>query len=160
MITFNNYFTHRCLPALFGKTNCFEAFYQNILLEPTQLQRFLVNCLQVAAQNADENVGNPFKADSLEILLYGTIEKGIIYIGIPYWEQSRDCVAIAFPTDANKAGYYTCEYSVSSFDNSEHFYLGQWIIGSSIPQHQNWGEISPASSNVFVEKLYDIVYNQ
>ena len=99
MITFNNHFTHRCLPALFGKKNCFEVFYQNILLNPSQLQGFLVNFMQVVAQNAGENVGKPFKADSFEISLYGTIEKGIIYIDIPYWEQSRDCVAIAFPTD-------------------------------------------------------------
>lgn len=160
MTTFNNHFTHRCLPALFGKKNCFEVFYQNILLNPSQLQGFLINFMQVVAQNAGENVGKPFKADSFEISLYGTIEKGIIYIGIPHWEQSRDCVAIAFPTDANKAGYYTCEYSVSPFDNSEHFYLGQWIIGSNVPQHQNWGEISPARSDVFVEKLYDMVYSQ
>lgn len=159
-MTFNNYFTHHCLPAVFRKKNYFDAFYRNVLLNPTQLEGFLADSLQIAAQNAKEDVEAPFEADSFEISLYGTIEKGIIYIGISEWEQTRDCVAIAFPTAPDKAGYFTCEYSVSPFDNSEHFYLGQWVTGSDVPQHQNWGEIIPAHSDVFMEKLYDIIYNQ
>lgn len=159
-MTFNNYFTHHCLPTLFKKKDYFDAFYRNILVNPTQLQGFFTNFLQVAAQNVDENVEKPFKADSFEISLYRTIEKGIIHIGISEWEQTRDCVAIAFPTDPQKAGYYTCEYSVSPFDNSEHFYLGEWAIGTGQMEHNNWGEISPTNSTVFMEMLFDLVYNQ
>lgn len=159
-MTFNNYFTHHCLPAVFRKKNYFDAFYQNVLLNSNQFHGFLRDSLQIAAQNADEDLEAPFEADSFEISLYGTIEKGIIYIGIPEWEQTRDCVAIAFPTNPNKAGYYTCEYSVSPFDDSEHFYLGQWITGSGDVQHNNWGEIDPANSNEFVKMLYEIVYDQ
>lgn len=159
-MTFNIYFTHHFLPAIFRKKDYFDAFYRNVLLNPSQLEDFLVKSLQIAAQNAGDDVDAPFGADSFEISLYGTIEKGIVHIGISGWEQSRDCVAIAFPTDPNKVGYYTCEYSVSPFDNSEHFYLGQWVTGTGEIQHNNWGEISPARSDVFMGKLYDIVYNQ
>lgn len=157
-MTFNNYFTHHYLTAVFRKKNYFDAFYQNVLLNPNQLHGFLRNSLQIAAQN--EYVEALFEADSFEISLYGTIEKGIIYIGIPEWEQTRDCVTIAFPTNPDKAGYYTCEYSVSSFDNSEYFYLGQWVTGSGDIQHNNWDEINPANSNEFMQMLYNVVYNQ
>lgn len=159
-MTLNNYFTHRCLPAVFRKKNYFDIFYQNILLYPDRLQGFLIDALKIATQSAGEDVETPFEVELFKISLYGTIEKGIICIDMPTWGRTRDCVAIAFPTNPNKAGYYTCEYSVSPFDNSEHFFLGQWATDCGEVQHNNWGEINPADSDNFMKMLYGIAYNQ
>lgn len=157
--TFNYFLTHRILPqVIFSEL---DPFYESILHYPEKLNQFLLLVVKHAAKQAmnDSDIEPPYTIETFDMGLEGEIEHGVIWIRIPNCKKMPDCAAIAFPTVREKAGYFTCEYSVHPFNNREYFILGGWKIENDNFSHQNWGEIEGESLESFVQMVYNIAYN-
>lgn len=162
-MTFNSYFTHHCLPFIFNRQDMITAFYTNILPYCDRLQDFLMTMWQnaIKAASNEPDIELPCDIESFDITLYGTLESGVICIAIPNCQESRDCTAIAFPTTLQQAGYYTCEYGINPLNNSDNFYLGQWLyLDENGFHHQNWGIVEQGNYATFATMVYDIAYNK
>jgi hypothetical protein len=107
----------------------------------------------------DPDIEPPFPIESFKMGFYGEVDSGVIWLEIPNCKKMLDCDVIAFPMVREKAGYFTCEYSVDPFSNREYFILGEWKIEEDNFIHQNWGETDTEDGKSFCEMVYDIVYN-
>jgi hypothetical protein len=106
----------------------------------------------------DPDIEPPYTIEIFKMGLEGKMEHGIIWIQIPSCKEMCDCIAIAFPSMRESAGYFTREFSVDPTDNKPYFVIGEWKIDDDSFEHVSWGRSATKYGEDFVEMVHEIAY--
>jgi hypothetical protein len=160
--TFNYVLTHRVIPRIMFSD--LDFFYKNIITNPENMQIFMQKATAHSAALAEGNpeIEPPYLIEKFEMNIYAKgnerSDENIIMVQLPKYEKVLDCIAVAFPTMHEKAGYYTGEVSTNPINNETICILGEWRPTEDSFKHLNYGEIAPSNYGRFIEMVIEKAY--
>ena len=161
--TFNYLLTHRVIRQMYFDN--LDLFYEQIITNPQNMQIFMQNAMQTAADWAGQNpdVEPAYPIEKFDMSMAGdgveySVENGIILVNIPNCERMADCVRIAFPCMSEYARYFTCELSCNPLTDEQFFIMGEWTPSGESFKHHNYGQINTENGETFAGKVIKMVY--
>jgi len=140
-----------------------DAFYENVITNPDNMQLFLQKCMECAIdiQENHPDIEPGFPVNNFSMKIYGkTIERSIITVAIPNSKKPLDCNTIAFPCNRENARYITSELSFDPSTGETFKIMGEWKLDGGNTKHFNYGRIDIHKKDSFQLGVIKLVYGK